>query len=115
MTFQPIYYERGRVPAWVTDLAGKSGVYIVRERGLLRSIIYIGESHSGRLKKTLLRHFQHWKGPTSGPTFKAAEVEIAVVRCPADKAKGLQDALIAEHRPRLNEAGKPGFLRWLLS
>lgn len=52
--------KRGhRYPEWVRDLHGKSGVYVIRdlEGGATQ---YVGESHKGRLKKTLLRHFQKW-------------------------------------------------------
>lgn len=70
-------YERGRPAAWIQELAGKSGTYLIRET-FLGEVQYIGESHSGRLKKTLLRHFQRWTGPTSGPTFNAGDVQVAI-------------------------------------
>ena len=92
-------------------LKGKSGVYVVCERGFLGSVLYVGESHSNRLYSTLLRHFQHWTGKTAGPTFPASKVEVAVVRCPAARALDLQNAMIEEYRPKLNVAEKPkGFL-----
>ena len=92
---------------WVKALKGKSGVYIIRERGFLGSVLYVGESHTGRLYSTLLRHFQRWKGPTAGPTFAVSSVEVAIVRTPAAKALDTQNAIIAEYRPTLNVAGKP--------
>ena len=64
-------------PDFVRDLRGKSGVYIIRDRETKRPL-YVGESHTGRLKKTLLRHFQAWSGKTAGPTFSRNAVEIAV-------------------------------------
>jgi len=36
-----------------------------------------------------------------------SKVEVAVVRCPAARALDLQNAMIAEYRPKLNVAGKP--------
>ncbi|HWD19344.1 MAG TPA: hypothetical protein VHB20_08685 [Verrucomicrobiae bacterium] len=99
--------------SWVSDLSGKSGVYVIREKGLFGGIVYIGESHTGRLKNTLLRHFQHWTGPTKGPTFARSKVEVAVVPTRKDRAVELQNKLIAEHSPKLNEIGKPGFWDWL--
>ncbi len=104
--------KEGRAVAeWVKALKGKSGVYLVREPGFLGEVLYCGESHTGRLYATLLRHFQHWTGPTAGPTFPVSKVEVAVIRTPAAKAIELQNAVIAEYRPKFNIAEKPkGFL-----
>jgi excinuclease UvrABC nuclease subunit len=102
--------KKGReIAEWVRQLKGKSGVYVIRERGFLGSVLYIGESHSGRLYSTLLRHFQHWTGKTAGATFAESKVEVAIVRCPANRALDLQNNMIAEFRPKLNVAEKPGF------
>jgi hypothetical protein len=106
LEFRPVK-ENGSVADWVKTLKGRSGVYIVRERGFLGSIVYVGESHTGRLYATLLRHFQHWKGPTAGPTFPVLDVEVAIVRTPANKALETQNAIIAEFEPKLNVIGKP--------
>ncbi len=101
-----------KISPWVRELAGKSGVYIIRAKGFLGSIVYIGESHTGRLNSTLLRHFQHWTGKTSGPTFARSNVEIAVFKTRKENAVELQNALIEEHRPKLNMTAKPGFWDW---
>ena len=106
MQYRPVK-ERGEVLPWVKELKGKSGAYIIKERGLLGSVVYVGESHTGRLKPTLLRHFQRWKGPTSGPTFDAGKIEVAVIRTPAARAVATQDALILEFEPKHNTVGKP--------
>lgn len=37
-----------------------SGVYVIRRRRGGK-VVYVGQSHTGRLRKTALRHFQHWK------------------------------------------------------
>ena len=115
LEFRPV--KEGRAVAdWVKALKGKSGVYLVREPGFLGEVLYCGESHSGRLYLTLLRHFQHWTGPTAGPTFPVSKVEVAVVRCPAARALDLQNAMIAEYRPKFNVAEKPkGFWETILS
>jgi excinuclease UvrABC nuclease subunit len=103
--------EGHAVAEWVKALKNKSGVYVVREPGFFGGVLYVGESHSGRLYSTLLRHFQRWSGPTAGPTFLVSKVEVAVIRTPAGKAIELQNAVIAEYRPKLNVAEKPkGFL-----
>lgn len=36
---------------------GENGVYAIRDKGT-HETLYVGESHTGRLWKTLLRHFQ---------------------------------------------------------
>ena len=110
LEFRPIRAGRQIAP-WVKALKGRSGVYLIREKnGLLffaGEVIYIGESHTNRLYATLLRHFQHWTGKTAGAVFVASKVEVAVVRCPANRALALQNTLIAEYRPRLNTAANP--------
>lgn len=108
MNFQDLMEGRKYRP-WIAALAGKSGVYIIREKGFLGSILYIGESHTGRLKKTLLRHFQHWTGKTKGPTFARSKVEVAIIPTRKENAQEFQNALISEYRPKLNVEGKPGF------
>jgi excinuclease UvrABC nuclease subunit len=112
MNFQDLMDGRNYRP-WVAELKGKSGVYVIREKGFLGSIVYIGESHSGRLKKTLLRHFQHWTGKTKGPTFARTKVEVAIIPTRKENAVEFQNALIEEYRPTLNVAEKPGFWDWL--
>lgn len=110
LEFRPV--KEGRAVAeWVRALKGKSGVYVIRERGFFGSVLYVGESHSNRLYSTLLRHFQRWKGATAGVTFADSKVEVAVVRCPAARAIDLQNAMIAEYHPKHNVAETPnGFL-----
>jgi excinuclease UvrABC nuclease subunit len=114
LEFRPV--KEGRAVAeWVKALKNKSGVYLIRESGWLGEVLYVGESHTGRLNSTLLRHFQRWTGPTAGPTFPVSKVEVAVIRTPAGKAVELQNAVIAEYRPKLNVAEKPkGFWETIL-
>ena len=106
LEFRKPYDGRGNVQPWVKTLGGKSGVYIIKMDG---QIVYIGESHSGKLRKTLLRHFQNWTGKTSGNTYPKTKVEVAIVRCPASAAVATQDAMIIEFSPRDNIQGKPSF------
>ncbi len=107
LEFKTIELSGGRFPDWVQGLKGKSGVYIIRDKAIIEEVIYVGESHTGRLYKTLIRHFERWKGKTAGPTFNASDVMVAVVRCPDSKAVELQNSIIAEYRPKLNDIGKP--------
>ena len=110
LEFRPVKESRAVAP-WVRALKGRSGCYIIREKnGFLffpGEVIYIGESHSNRLYSTLLRHFQHWTGKTAGPTFPASKVEVAIIRCAANRARALQDSLIEEYGPRLNITTNP--------
>jgi excinuclease UvrABC nuclease subunit len=106
LEYKPVKNGRA-VAGWVKALKGKSGVYIIRERGFFGTVLYVGESHTGRLYSTLLRHFQHWTGPTAGPTFPVSKVEVAIIRAPAGKAVELQNAVIAEYKPKHNVAEKP--------
>lgn len=110
LKFRPVKEGRAVAP-WVRGLKGRSGCYLIREKnGFLffpGEVVYIGESHSNRLYATLLRHFQHWTGKTAGPTFAVSKVEVAIVRCPANRARALQDSLIEEYGPRLNITANP--------
>jgi hypothetical protein len=62
LSYRPIGAS-GRYPDWVRALRGKSGVYLIRERQRdgTNPVVYIGESHAGRLYQTLTRHFQTWR------------------------------------------------------
>src|SRR5450631_2471919 len=71
LEFRPVK-EGHTVAEWVKALKGKSGVYVIREPGFFGEVLYCGESHTGRLNTTLLRHFQHWTGKTAGATFAAS-------------------------------------------
>jgi len=87
--------------------AKSSGVYLIRTLGLLGSVVYVGESHTGSLRRTMLRHFQKWKGPTAGPTYARSKHLVAFVRTKPDKAISSQNDLIVALRPRDNTEGKP--------
>lgn len=92
-------------PEWVDELQGKSGVYVIRSTS--GTVYYVGESHTGRLKKTLLRHFQAWTGKTAGNTYSRNAVEIAVQTMAAGLAVKHQDQLIAKLKPRDNTNSTP--------
>ena len=110
LEFRPVKEGR-QIADWVKALKGRSGVYLIRKKTdflfFNGEVVYIGESHTNRLNSTLLRHFQHWTGKTAGATFAVSKVEVAVVRCPANRAIALQNSLIEEYRPRLNTTANP--------
>lgn len=84
-----------------------SGVYLISEVGIIGTIVYIGESHTGQLRKTMLRHFQKWKGQTAGPTYSPENHRVAFIKTTAANAVQSQNNLINEVRPRDNAEGKP--------
>lgn len=92
--------------------AKASGVYLIRETGILGAVVYVGESHSDRLKQTAQRHFQSWSGPTSGPTYSQSGTLVAFLKTRSGNAVELQNSLIEELRPRDNTQGKP---EWALT
>jgi hypothetical protein len=122
LSYRPIG-TTGRYPDWVRALRGKSGVYIIRERQRDGSnqVVYVGESHAGRLYQTLTRHFQTWRrhkkfwsgqytGSQShdpGLTYNRARCTVAVRVLPADRAMTEEARLIARLRPRDNLIGQP--------
>ena len=94
--------EKGYHPRVRAAAMGEHGVYALREG---KTVHYVGESHTGRLWKTLLRHFQ---GLSSGKFEKrsewvwsardAIEVQLWITRTPAG-ALDLEDRVINAYRP----------------
>lgn len=86
-----------------------SGVYaIVAPRG---RVLYVGESHSGRLYDTITRHFRRWAidphldaqgRRRGGTTYDRRRVSVAYLITRADEAQDHQYAEIARLRPRDN-------------
>jgi excinuclease UvrABC nuclease subunit len=120
LTFREVAGERGApYPAWLRELRNASGVYLIRERSALTTgaMLYIGESHTGKLYDTLTRHFQAWarlktfwrgKGGPNDPglTYDRNVVEVAVIVVrDAHRAVDLQDRLIRRYCPRDNVTG----------
>lgn len=89
-----------------------SGVYVIQavDDG---EILYVGESHTGRLYDTITRHFRAWERPKrlkyangrqrGGMTYDRARVLVGyVITSPAD-AVAAQYAEIQRLKPRDNE------------
>jgi hypothetical protein len=96
--------SKGEYALWLSRTAGANGVYIIRKRATRSNkkpvILYVGESHTHRLRETLQRHFQQWKGETAGPTFDAARTEVAIeIFLIGDDAIRKQNQLIRRFRP----------------
>ncbi|MCB9563138.1 MAG: peptidoglycan DD-metalloendopeptidase family protein [Kofleriaceae bacterium] len=121
LRYRPVGSRGERYPDWVRDLKGKSGVYVIREqtRDDDAAIVYVGESHSGKLYETLTRHFQTWRrwkgwwrgqygeGHDPGLTYDRDRVEVAVRVTSATKALDEEARLIRRLRPRDNLLGQP--------
>jgi hypothetical protein len=106
-------------PRWLRDLKGKSGVYVIRKEGGFGDgeILYIGESHTDRLYKTITRHFQSWGrtvnlyhpwGRFKGHEYDRGSVSVAVVPTSKRRAVELQYELIRKHNPRDNDVDGDG-------
>lgn len=72
----PLGPDRRWAP-WMRELYGQNGVYMIRSDGT-GELLYIGESHTGRLFYTVTRHMWNWEGRGAGPTYSPSRVQIAV-------------------------------------
>lgn len=90
-----------------------SGVYAIAERRS-RRVLYVGESHTGRLYDTITRHFREWRvdprqdaqGRRRGGTmYERADVLVAFVVTEPDTAQAFQYAEIQRLAPRDNQVG----------
>ena len=107
-TYRELGAKGTRYPAWMDRARGRSGVYIIRRRGVPAGpVLYVGESHKGKLYETMSRHFQEWQGDTAGPSYRREDVWVAFRACPANQAVTWQNNLICELAPRDNVL-KPG-------
>lgn len=122
LSYRPIGRSGERYPDWLRALRGKSGVYLIRERQRDGSnpVVYIGESHRGRLYQTLTRHFQTWRrykkfwsgqytGSEShdpGLTYHRARCTVAVRVLSPERAMAEEARLIVRLRPRDNLLGQ---------
>jgi ribosomal protein L34 len=99
-------FENARAAGWLNRLSGRSGAYVIRSRRSGR-VLYVGESHTGRLATTVKRHFWAWPDDAERPhhVYRAAGCEVAVRITPPGSAIGAQGNLIRRLRPRDNRIG----------
>lgn len=86
---------------WLRKLRRQSGVYVIRTRRS-KTVLYVGESHTGRLYDTITRHFQDWSSGQNRIEYDRNKVEIAVRTTPPSAAYRHQVKLIEKLRPRDN-------------
>jgi hypothetical protein len=103
LNYRPPCDANGEFADWLNALRNQSGAYIIRSHRT-REILYIGESHTGSLAKTLKRHFYPWRDDPERKhnTYDRRAVEIAVRLTPPPAAVGAQDNLIRRLEPRNN-------------
>jgi excinuclease UvrABC nuclease subunit len=97
---------KGRAAAWLNDLRNESGVYVLKGK-YSEKILYVGESHSGRLALTIKRHFWAWNDQTERFHFiiNMDQVLVGVRTCRASAAKMMQDEYIKNLKPAYNKFG----------
>lgn len=106
---KPLHYRSpvgdapGTFAQWLRDLRNQSGAYVIRSR-LTGEVLYVGESHTGNLAKTITRHFHAWRDEPERPhfTYSRHHVEVGVRVTPPGSAAGAQDNLIQRLHPRDN-------------
>ena len=107
LTYRPACDSKGNFLPWLNKLGGSSGAYVIRKLG---TVVYVGESHTGRLRDTIKRHFYDWKDDPERKhhTYPKCSAEIAVRVTPPGAAKGAQNNLIRRLNPRDNLSIPPG-------
>ncbi len=121
LVYRPVGSRGESYPDWLQGIKGSSGVYVIRERDRDGDpvIVYVGESHSGKLFETLTRHFAGWRrwkhfwkggyseGHDPGLTYQRDRVEVAIKVTSAADAVDEEARLIRRLHPRDNLLGQP--------
>jgi hypothetical protein len=122
LIYRPVGDSGERYPDWVRALDGKSGVYVIKEiqRDGTAEVVYVGESHSGKLYDTLTRHLQTWQrskkfwrdqfggqGHDPGLTYPRHRVLVAARVLSPARAMAEETRLIRKLRPRDNLLKQP--------
>ena len=96
----PVLDARRSYPPQVPPMI--HGVYAIAD--LAGRVLYVGESHTGRLRETLTRHLRRWfKEGQWQPHYDRAAVQIAWRQTPTGEEAQIQEALlIAHYKPRDN-------------
>lgn len=107
--FKPANYNaRGTRDAWADDMPppGISGVYAIAD--LDGNTLYVGESHTGRLRKTMQRHFQVWNDDWARAprqTYDRFRVQVCWIQCAPGEALDIEADWMSELDPSDNLAG----------
>ncbi len=118
LTYRPIGRSGENYPEWIRKLRGESGVYVIRDRST-SEILYVGESHTGKLYETLTRHLQTWRrykgfwrgqfaeGHDPGLTYPRDAVEVSARITTPARAIEEEARVIRRLSPRDNLRGQP--------
>ena len=87
---------------WLRRLRGKSGVYVLKKKYYPDLCLYVGESHSDNLYKTITRHFQGWFGANAGHVYNPRLVVVSIYVTDKLSSVELQNELIKIKKPRDN-------------
>jgi hypothetical protein len=103
LSFRPICDSSGEFLPWVNSLRNLCGAYVIRSK-FWGEVLYVGESHTGNLGKTLKRHFYAWRDSVERRhhVYDRDDVEVAVRVTPPNSATGAQNNLIRSLAPRDN-------------
>lgn len=106
ISYRPGFNSEGRALQWLNDLGNQSGAYVIRNAST-GAVLYVGESHTGRLADTIKRHFYKWDDTAERRhyTYQKGRVEIGVRLCPPGAAVSAQNNLIRRLNPRDNTNG----------
>lgn len=102
LVYRPVADSKGRFLPWLKALRNRSGAYVIRSNG--GKVLYVGESHTCALAKTIKRHFWDWRDDPirRHNTYDRGSVKVAVRLTPPTTAPGAQDNLILRLGPRDN-------------
>jgi hypothetical protein len=103
VTYRPAQKGQDFSP-WLHELRGHSGVYVFRS-ALTKTILYVGESHTRNLARTIKRHFWGWADRTNRHHYTVGllPVEVGVRIVPSNRAIDEQNRLILRLAPRHNK------------
>jgi hypothetical protein len=111
--FNPLQAD-GHYVARIRALREADGCYAIREVYYLRRprCVYVGQSSTGCLYRTLTRHFQEWSRTAAGSfwekergpchVYDVTRCEVAIFPVPRAQVGALEKHLIAELDPRDN-------------
>lgn len=97
---------RGTREAWAPEMPpnGISGVYAIASLAT-GEVLYVGESHTGRLRKTLARHFQTWNDPSQPrASYDRHQVQVCWLKTAPADALAVEADWIDDLDPRDNLA-----------
>jgi len=95
---------RTRLPTTGNKGSSAAALQADDELPFIAGILYVGESHTGNLAKTIKRHFWDWQDDPERRhfTYHRQRVEVAVRLTPPNTARTAQDNLIRRTAPRDN-------------